>query len=233
MHSAGIVRGTTLTGTSAEDFNAQFTVNVTAVAELTRLFLPGLRRAGGTVVLLNSMSGIVPRTPLAAYGASKFALRSYAESLRLEEPEIRVSSIYPGRVATDMQVEVRALEQADYRAARLPPSQHGRRLDHHRADVARGRSDHRPEPAAPAPAEHSMNTLLILLAPSANRVYAGAADGLVAAELQILLGDDQLVIEPITLAGIGYLRLDAEPDDRLRQALGRLVGILRRVRPRP
>ncbi len=48
-----------------------------------------------------------------------------------------------------------------------------------------------------------MNTLLILLAPSANRVYAGAADGLVAAELQILLGDDQLVIEPITVAGIG------------------------------
>ena len=61
-----------------------------------------------------------------------------------------------------------------------------------------------------------MNTLLILLAPSANRVYAGAADGLVAAELQILLGDDQLVIEPIIVAGIGYLRLDAEPDDRLR-----------------
>ena len=117
VHSAGIVRGTTLTGTSTEDFNAQFSVNVTAVAELTRLFLPGLRRAGGTVVLLNSMSGIVPRTPLAAYGASKFALRSYAESLRLEEPEIRVSSIYPGRVATDMQVEVRALEQADYHAA--------------------------------------------------------------------------------------------------------------------
>ena len=117
VHSAGIVRGSTLTATSAEDFSAQFTVNVTAVAELTRLFLPGLRRAGGTVVLLNSMSGIVPRTPLAAYGASKFALRSYAESLRLEEPEIRVSSIYPGRVATDMQAEVRALEQADYRAA--------------------------------------------------------------------------------------------------------------------
>ncbi len=71
-----------------------------------------------------------------------------------------------------------------------------------------------------------MNTLLILLAPSANRVYSGAADGLVAAELQILLGDDQLVIEPITVAGIGYLRLDVEPDDRLRQALGRLSAFL-------
>ena len=69
-----------------------------------------------------------------------------------------------------------------------------------------------------------MNPLLILLAPSANRVYAGAADALVAAELQVLLGDDQLQIEPITLAGIGYLQLDAEPDDRLRLALGRLSG---------
>ncbi len=116
VHSAGIVRGSTLAQTSPADFTEQFAVNVTAVAELTRILLPGLRTAGGTVVLLNSMSGLVPRTPLGAYGASKFALRSYADTLRMEEPAIRVSSVYPGRVATQMQQEVRDLEQADYRA---------------------------------------------------------------------------------------------------------------------
>ncbi len=69
-----------------------------------------------------------------------------------------------------------------------------------------------------------MTQLLILLAPSANRVYAGSADQLVAAELQILLGDDQLLIEPTTLAGIGYLQLEVEPNDRVLGALAKLSG---------
>src|SRR5215213_3109154 len=67
---------------------------------------------------------------------------------------------------------------------------------------------------------------LILLAPSANRVYASEADRLVAAELKIMLGvDDQPAIEPITVAGIGYLGLATENlDERTCQALGRLSG---------
>jgi hypothetical protein len=67
---------------------------------------------------------------------------------------------------------------------------------------------------------------LILLAPSANRVYASEADRLVAAELKIMLGaDDQPAIEPVSLAGIGYLALATESlDERVCQALGRLSG---------
>ena len=67
---------------------------------------------------------------------------------------------------------------------------------------------------------------LILLAPSANRVYASEANRLVAAELKIMLGaNDQPAIEPITLAGIGYLALAAENlNERACQALGRLSG---------
>jgi hypothetical protein len=67
---------------------------------------------------------------------------------------------------------------------------------------------------------------LILLAPSANRVYASEANRLVAAELQIMLGaNDQPAIEPMTRAGIGYLALATENlDERACQALGRLSG---------
>ena len=67
---------------------------------------------------------------------------------------------------------------------------------------------------------------LILLAPSANRVYASEADRLVAAELKIMLGaDDRPAIEPISLAGIPYLALATETlDERVCQALGRLSG---------
>jgi NAD(P)-dependent dehydrogenase (short-subunit alcohol dehydrogenase family) len=116
VHSAGVVRGGDLEHTTAADYTLQFAVNVTAVAEITRVLLPNLRHAAGTVVLVNSGSGLTARSPLAGYGASKFALRAYADSLRQEEPGLRVSSVYPGRVATDMQVEVRALEGAEYRS---------------------------------------------------------------------------------------------------------------------
>lgn len=117
VHSAGVVRGGAFDQTSAADLTAQFTINVTAVAEVTQVFLPGLRAANGMVLLLNSASGLHARTPLGGYGASKFALRSYADTLRLEEPRVRVSSIYPGRVATDMQRDVRALEGAEFVAS--------------------------------------------------------------------------------------------------------------------
>jgi len=67
---------------------------------------------------------------------------------------------------------------------------------------------------------------LILLAPSANRVYASEANRLVAAELKIMLGaDDRPAIEPVSLAGIKYLALATESlDERVCHALGRLSG---------
>ena len=67
---------------------------------------------------------------------------------------------------------------------------------------------------------------LILLAPSANRVYASEADRLVAAELKIMLGaHDHPAIQPVTVAGVGYLAVaSGSLDDRLGRALGQLSG---------
>ena len=67
---------------------------------------------------------------------------------------------------------------------------------------------------------------VILLAPASNRVYAGEAPRLLAAELRVLLGADADV-EPITLAGIDYLALKRERlDANCLTALGRLSGFL-------
>jgi len=64
---------------------------------------------------------------------------------------------------------------------------------------------------------------LVLLAPSSNRVYAGAADALAAAELRILLKRDEVPVEPVEVAGVGYLRLGVDAlDDDTAAALGRL-----------
>ncbi|MGI8666014.1 MAG: SDR family oxidoreductase [Jatrophihabitans sp.] len=123
VHCAGIVQPGSLATAGPAEFTGQFTVNVVAPAEMTRLLLPALRVAAGTVVLINSGSGLNARSPLATYGASKFALRGYAEALRQEEPGVRVCSVFPGRTATEMQQAVRAAEAGDYdEAAYLKPA---------------------------------------------------------------------------------------------------------------
>jgi len=67
---------------------------------------------------------------------------------------------------------------------------------------------------------------LILLAPSANRVYASEANRLVAAELKIMLGaHDHPPIVPANLAGIEYLAVATDSlDDQIMWAVGRLSG---------
>jgi NADP-dependent 3-hydroxy acid dehydrogenase YdfG len=51
---------------------------------------------------------------LASYSASKFALRAFADSLRADEPDLRVTSVHPGRIATDMQADLNAYEGREY-----------------------------------------------------------------------------------------------------------------------
>ncbi|MGP9734150.1 SDR family oxidoreductase [Brachybacterium sp. AOP42-C2-15] len=118
VHSAGILVSGTVADLAAADWSRSFAINVVAVAELTRLLLPALRRARGTVVTINSGSGFTAGPGGGAYSASKFALRALTDSLRAEEREhgVRVSSVHPGRVATDMQRELRVFEGGEFRA---------------------------------------------------------------------------------------------------------------------
>ncbi|WP_219418472.1 SDR family oxidoreductase [Pseudonocardia nigra] len=117
VHSAGIGLLGTVAETSAATWRQQFEVNVVAVAELTRLLLPALRAARGRVVLLNSGAGLTARAGWASYAASKFALRAFADALRAEESDngVRVTSVHPGRVDTDMQRGVVEHEGGAYR----------------------------------------------------------------------------------------------------------------------
>ncbi|MEO6881432.1 MAG: SDR family oxidoreductase [Mycobacteriaceae bacterium] len=116
VHSAGTARVATLAATSAQRWRSTLEVNVVAVAELTRLLLPALRAAEGHVVMINSGAGLRANPGWGAYAASKFALRALADVLRAEEPALRVTSLHPGRIATDMQRQVRADEGGSYEA---------------------------------------------------------------------------------------------------------------------
>lgn len=116
VHSAGFAALGTIEEATAEDWRASFEVNVTAVAELTRLLLPALRTARGHVVLINSGSGYTARAGWGAYAASKFALRAFGDALRAEEERngLRVTSVHPGRTATPMQEALVAREGRAY-----------------------------------------------------------------------------------------------------------------------
>lgn len=115
VHSAGVARRGRVEELTREDWTWQLEVNVVAVSDLTRRLLPALRAARGTVVAINSGSGHTSRATNASYAASKFALRALTDALREEERgRVRVVSVHPGRVDTDMQVELKAAEGQPY-----------------------------------------------------------------------------------------------------------------------
>jgi NADP-dependent 3-hydroxy acid dehydrogenase YdfG len=116
VHAAGVIGGDTVGETTRDDWRRVFEVNVFAVAELTRQLLPALRAAQGTVVAVNSGSGFTAGPRGSTYAASKFALRALTDSLREEERPhgVRVSSVHPGRVDTDMQRELVEKEGGEY-----------------------------------------------------------------------------------------------------------------------
>lgn len=105
VHSAGLAGESRVEELQWDQWQRMFAVNVFGVAELTRQLLPALRAAGGTVVAINSGSGYHSGAGQAPYSGTKFALRALTDALREEERgRVRVSSVHPGRVDTDMQV---------------------------------------------------------------------------------------------------------------------------------
>jgi len=119
VHSAGILRSGTVADSPVQDWVDSMAVNVVAVAAVTRALLPALRAAQGLVITVNSGSGLTATPASGAYCASKFALRAFSDALRQEEREhgVRVTSLHPGRVDTDMQHELVGFEGAEYDVA--------------------------------------------------------------------------------------------------------------------
>lgn len=69
--------------------------------------IPLLRTSKGRVVFTSSGAALGGYTAWGAYGSSKAALNSLALHIAVEEPDIAVVSVGPGRVDTEMQREIR------------------------------------------------------------------------------------------------------------------------------
>ncbi len=119
VHNAGVAYPGRVCESSVAEWKATMTVNVVGAVALTLALLPALRAAGGRVVFINSGAGRAPSPGLASYSASKFALRAFADSLRADEPALRVTTVYPGRIDTGMQRDLVAYEGGEYDAGRF------------------------------------------------------------------------------------------------------------------
>lgn len=119
VHNAGVAALGTVQESSIEDWRAQYESNVLAVVALTQALLPALRKAGGHVVLINSGAGLHVNPGWGGYAASKFALRAFGDALRQEESSLRVTSVHPGRIDTDMQRAVVEHEGKEYDGAQF------------------------------------------------------------------------------------------------------------------
>lgn len=117
VHCAGVVHLGSVSEFDRASWESTMAVNLLAPAELTSAALPALRAGSGTVVFVNSGAGLNANAQWSSYAASKFGLRALADALRAEEPGIRVSSVFPGRVATRMQAEVHRQEGRTYDAS--------------------------------------------------------------------------------------------------------------------
>src|ERR1700682_5433532 len=118
IHNAGGAYPGGVNGSTVDEWRVTMSVNVVGAVALTLALLPALRAAGGHVVFINSGAGINASPGLASYTASKFALRGFADSLRNDEPSLRVTSVHPGRIATAMQEGLVAYEGGDYDPSR-------------------------------------------------------------------------------------------------------------------
>ncbi|MAA73569.1 MAG: short chain dehydrogenase [Salinisphaeraceae bacterium] len=116
IHNAGSNHAGSFQNLSPAALEAMITANLTAPMDLTRLLLPGLKsKREATLLFVGSGFGRVAYPGFAAYSATKFGLRGFAEALRRElaDTTVRVALLAPRAVDTGMNgSRVRAL-QAD------------------------------------------------------------------------------------------------------------------------
>jgi NAD(P)-dependent dehydrogenase (short-subunit alcohol dehydrogenase family) len=89
---------------SRDDVERVYATNIVAVADLTRLVLPEMRRRhNGAVVMLSSVAAWASVPPATVYSSSKFALDGLIEGLRRETwgTGVLVHSVNPAPISTD------------------------------------------------------------------------------------------------------------------------------------
>ncbi len=102
VNNAGAALGGPLEMLALEDVRQQFEVNFFGHLAMTQALIPALRRAGGRLILVSSIGGLLTTPYMSPYHASKYALEAVGDALRVElrRSHIQVALIEPGSIAT-------------------------------------------------------------------------------------------------------------------------------------
>ena len=125
INNAGIFEHGKLLDTSLEQFERIVRVNQVGVFLGMKAVAPAMiAQSGGSIVNISSIAGLVGSAGAVAYGATKFAVRGMTKSVAVELARhgVRVNSIHPGMIETDMMTEVtRGSEERHERIAKGVP----------------------------------------------------------------------------------------------------------------
>jgi len=125
VNNAGIGIGCpSITMMSLDDWRRQQAVNVEGVFLGIKHSLPLMRKAGhgGSIVNMSSVAGLKGSPLLAAYCATKGAVRLFTKAIAMEcanfKDGIRVNSVHPGIIETPIWLSITGMGQA---GANAPP----------------------------------------------------------------------------------------------------------------
>jgi short-subunit dehydrogenase len=102
INNAGISQRGKVSETSTEVDKQLMDVNYFGTIFLTKYILPELIKNQGKIIVISSLSGLFGFPQRSAYAASKFALHGFFETLQLEEKNIHITIVCPGRIKTNI-----------------------------------------------------------------------------------------------------------------------------------
>lgn len=118
VNNAGIIRLDPVEQIDQADWQRMIDVNLKGTYLGVKHAAGHLRqRGGGSIVNLSSVAGLIATPGCGAYAATKGGVRLFTKcaALDLAKDRIRVNSVHPGFIQTDMQHDVRkGLDEADY-----------------------------------------------------------------------------------------------------------------------
>jgi 3alpha(or 20beta)-hydroxysteroid dehydrogenase len=110
LNNAGVFLATPLIETSLEDFQRVIDINLNGTFLGMRTVAPVMiERRSGSIINVSSVAGLTGPPFLTAYAASKWAVRGISKvaARELAEFGVRVNSVHPGQIDTDMNARQR------------------------------------------------------------------------------------------------------------------------------
>ncbi|KQX08115.1 MULTISPECIES: glucose 1-dehydrogenase [unclassified Leifsonia] len=109
VNNAGIANAAPIEHLTLAKWNAVIAVNLTGVFLGCRAVVPQMKAQGsGSIINISSVEGMRGSPGLHGYTASKFGVRGLSQSLAVElgASGIRVNSVHPGLILTDMTTRI-------------------------------------------------------------------------------------------------------------------------------